>query len=70
MSSQESTCQRLSFSYGVHSVHEPDHPDNWKDYVRRFLKEFEVPGDIVLLTEGPSSKHPQANNRMELIDLR
>jgi pyruvate kinase len=70
LSSQESTCQRLSFSYGVHSVHEPDHPDNWKEYVRRFLKEFEVPGDIVLLTEGPSSKHPEANNRMELIDLR
>jgi pyruvate kinase len=70
VSSQEATCQRLTFTYGVHPVHEPDHPDHWKDFVRHFLEEFEVPGDIVLITEGPSSKHPDANNRMEFIDLR
>jgi pyruvate kinase len=70
VSSQEATCQRLLFTYGVHPLHEPDHPDDWKDYVRHFLQEFDLPGNIVLLTEGPSSKHPQANNRMELIDLR
>jgi hypothetical protein len=28
-----------------------------------------VKGNIVLLTEGPSLKHPEANNRMEIIDL-
>jgi hypothetical protein len=28
-----------------------------------------VKGDLVILTEGPSSKHPDANNRMELMDL-
>ena len=27
-------------------------------------------GELVILTEGPSSKHPEANNRMEIIDLR
>jgi pyruvate kinase len=26
-------------------------------------------GDLVVLTEGPSTKHPEANNRMEIIDL-
>jgi pyruvate kinase len=29
-----------------------------------------VSGDLAVLTEGPSSKHPEANNRMEIIDLR
>jgi len=24
----------------------------------------------VVLTEGPSSRHPEANNRMEIMDLR
>ena len=27
-------------------------------------------GHLVILTEGPSTKHPEANHRMELIDLR
>jgi len=70
VSSQETTCQRLVFSYGIHPVHEPDHPEDWRNYVRHFLEKSEVPGHIVVLTEGPSSKHPGANNRMELIDLR
>ena len=26
-------------------------------------------GSLVVLTEGPSSKHPDSNNRMEIIDL-
>ena len=29
-------------------------------------KEQGVEGDLVVLTEGPSSKHPEANNRMEI----
>jgi hypothetical protein len=29
-----------------------------------------VEGNLVILTEGPSSKHPEANNRMELMDLK
>lgn len=70
VSSQEATCQRLQFTYGVHSLHEPDHPEDWKNYVRRCLEAFGLQGDCAVLTEGPSSKHPDANNRMELIDLR
>ncbi len=29
----------------------------------------EIEGNLVVLTEGPSSKHPEANHRMEIIDL-
>jgi pyruvate kinase len=70
VSSQEATCQNLQFSFGVYPVRENDHPDNWKSYVREWLQRHEIPGDIVVLTEGPSKKHPDANHRMEIIDLR
>jgi pyruvate kinase len=70
LSSQESTCQNLQFSYGVFPVLEKDHPDHWKPYVKEWLQRHGIPGDIVVLTEGPSRKHPDANHRMEIIDLR
>jgi len=70
VSSQEATCQNLQFSYGVYPVHEKDHPENWKSYVREWLERHGIQGNIVILTEGPSSKHPDANHRMEIIDLR
>jgi pyruvate kinase len=69
VSSQDSTCQRLQFSYGVYSVHQPDHPADWKAFARDLLKSQGVKGNLVVLTEGPSAKHPDANNRVELIDL-
>lgn len=69
VSSQETTCQHLKFSYGVYPVHKPDHPENWKAYVREWLHAYDVEGNIVVLTEGPSTKYPEANNRMEIIDL-
>jgi pyruvate kinase len=70
VSAMESTCQNLGFSYGVHSVHAPEHPENWKAYAREWLREHNMDGDLVILTEGPSSKNPEANNRMEIINLR
>ena len=69
VSSLEPTCQRLQFSYGVYPVCQPDHPDDWNGYARKWLEEHEVRGNLVVLTEGPSAKHPRANNRMEIIDL-
>ena len=69
VSSREATCQNLQFSYGVFPVHEQDHPENWKPYVREWLERHGIQGDIVVLTEGPSSRHPDTNHRMEVIDL-
>ena len=69
VSSLESTCQSLQFSQGVHPVHEPEHPDDWNAYARKWLQEHELPGNLALLTEGPSSKFPKSNNRLEIIDL-
>jgi pyruvate kinase len=69
VSSLESTCQGLQFSYGVFPVHEPDHPEDWNAFARNWLRSHGLDGELVILTEGPSSKHPKANNRMEIIDL-
>jgi pyruvate kinase len=69
VSSLESTCQALQFSYGVFPVHEPDHPEDWNAFAREWLRSHRLDGELVILTEGPSSKHPEANNRMEIIDL-
>ncbi len=69
VSSQETTCQGLQFSYGVYPVHEPEHPEDWKAFAWNWLRSQGIDGRLVVLTEGPSRKHPDANNRMELIDL-
>jgi len=50
-------------------VHEFNHPEDWNSYVKEWLRDHEVAGNIAILTEGPSSKHPEANNRMEIINL-
>jgi len=70
LSSQESTCQALQFSYGVHPVHEREYPEHWTDYARKWVEDHAVEGNLVILTEGPSDKHPEANHRMELIELK
>ncbi|MCP4668317.1 MAG: hypothetical protein GY849_18390, partial [Deltaproteobacteria bacterium] len=69
VSSKESTCQGLLFSYGVYPVLEPDHPEDWKAFAGNLVKTQGLEGNLVVLTEGPSRKHPETNNRMELIDL-
>jgi pyruvate kinase len=69
VSSQESTCRNLLFSYGVLPVYEFDHPEDWKKFAGDWLESQSVEGSLVVLTEGPSAKHPDSNNRMEIIDL-
>jgi len=70
VSSQLQTCQDLAFSYGVQPVYVPDHPEDWEAFVRGWLERHQLNGDLAILTEGPSRKHPGAHNRMEIIDLR
>jgi pyruvate kinase len=69
VSSQQKTCQDLMFSYGVCPVCEPDHPENWRKWAKNWLKSLNTEGSLVVLTEGPSEKRPDRNNRMEIIDL-
>jgi pyruvate kinase len=70
VSPEKTTCQGLQFSYGVFPVHEPEHPKDWKPFARKWLESQGIKGNLVVVTEGPSPDNPDANNRMELIDLR
>jgi pyruvate kinase len=68
VSSREATCQQLQFSSGVHPVCAAEHPENWNTYVSDWLKTHGMEGKLAVVTEGPSSRHPDANNRLEIVD--
>ena len=69
VSTEEKTCQSLAFSWGVLPMHESDYPGDWKTYAKKWVSANGVEGDIAVLVEGPSAKHPEANHRMEIIEL-
>ncbi len=69
VSSDEATCQQLIFSYGIYPVHEPEPPEVWNEFAKNWLRSYGVDGDFVVLSTGPSPRHPEANNRIEIIDL-
>jgi pyruvate kinase len=70
VSSEHKTCQDLLFSYGVFPFCEPEHPEDWRSWARRWREAQHLKGRYVVLTEGPSRKHPDRNDRMEVIDLK
>jgi pyruvate kinase len=67
--SQEAACQHLQFSYGVHPVFESERPENWNGYIRDWLKTHAVTADLVVLTQGRTTRDPEANYRMEIVEL-
>ena len=69
VSSQEATCRQLQFSSGIYPMHESQTPENWKEYARAWVDDHGLDGNLVFVTEGPSSRHPAANHRMEIVDL-
>jgi pyruvate kinase len=69
VSTEEAICQGLQFSYGVFPVHAPEDPEDWRAFARAWLRVHEIPGHLVILTQGPSPKHPDDNFRMEIMDL-
>ncbi len=69
MSPNLSTARALQFSYGVHAEHEPELPEEWNSYARKWLASHNVEINLALLVRGPSPRHPDANNSMQLLDL-
>ena len=69
VSTAETTCQGLQFSYGVHSSCVAEEPHNWKAFAKRWMQKEGLDGELVVLTEGPSRLNPQRNLRLEIIDL-
>jgi pyruvate kinase len=62
-------CQNLSFSYGVHSVHLAEEPDDWREWTVRWLGENGITAQRVMFVAGPSPRNPKANYRIELMRL-
>jgi pyruvate kinase len=68
VSSQETTCQQLQFSSGVTPVCKAEQPENWNTYVSDWLKNHGMEEKLAVVTEGPSRRYPNANNRLEIVD--
>jgi len=68
-SSDPTVCQNLAFSYGVHPVDLPEEPDDWRQWVTRWLDTNGITAERVMLVAGPSPRNPNANHRIELMRL-
>ena len=69
VSPENITCQGLQFTYGVYPVHEPEYPESWNAFAADWLELQNMTERLVVLTEGPSPLHPEANHRIELIEF-
>ncbi len=69
-STSEETCQGLQFSYGVHPEKLDKAPGDWRLWAKQWVAAQGVPGDHLILVEGPSPDHPDVTQRLEVIDLR
>jgi len=81
-SPHHATCQNLLFSRGVIPVHVPEEPASWTDFARDWVRAHILPGPMtpglktrgsvpqrILLVNGPSPANPNANHRLEIVDL-
>lgn len=69
VSPNKATCRGLQFSRGVSPVHLPEYPEDWKAFIRQWLRNEGLAEGFVVLTEGPSTRNPEANPRLEIMDL-
>ena len=64
-----SVCQGLAFSYGIHAVDLPEEPEDWREFAAAWLAGHGLTAKRVMLIAGPSSRNPNANHRIELMQL-
>ncbi len=67
LSRDPAVCQGLAFSYGTYPIQLANDPENWSDFARQWLREYQVPGAVAMLVAGPSTRHPEANHRIEFL---
>ncbi len=65
------TCSFLSLSYGVYPVTVRETIENWEEETTKIAEEmgFAKKGDIVVLTQGPSSGKPGGTNMLKILTL-
>jgi pyruvate kinase len=69
ISPEEKTCQNMMFAYGVCPIHDSAHPENWQSHAKQYVQQYNLSGDIMLQTEGPSPGQLENNHKMEIISL-
>lgn len=62
-------CQNLAFSYGVYPIDLAEEPDDWREWIARWVRENGIAAERVMLVAGPSPRSPKANYRIELMRL-
>jgi pyruvate kinase len=66
----ESVHRGLQFSYGVEAVRSSEEFEDWTPFVREWVAREGLEGRAAILIQGPSPQRPDANPRMELVELR
>jgi pyruvate kinase len=61
--------RQLGLSYGVEPMVVDEPIGEWSDFVRGWVTAEGLPGRLALLLRGPSPRHPDANHRLEIVDL-
>ncbi len=69
LSHDDAVCQGLMFSYGVYPVQLEYEPENWSEFARHWLAEYQEPGKIAMLVGGPTLLNPDANHRIEFLRI-
>jgi pyruvate kinase len=62
-------CQNLAFSYGVYPIDLAEEPDDWREWIGRWVRENGINVERVMLVAGPSPRSPKANYRIELMRI-
>jgi len=63
------TCQELMFSYGVWPIESKDHPADWTDFSKEYIKRLGLEGNGVLIVEGPSPVNPDKHHKIEVVNF-
>lgn len=66
-SPDQAVCNALVLSRAVEPVKLAEDPKNWRDFAKDWLQRHQIRGDVALLVAGPSTRHPDANYRIELL---
>jgi pyruvate kinase len=70
VASSEPVCRHLQFSYGVYPVFGAHSEEDWSAYARAWVADHNLAGDSVIVIEGPSPANPEANHKLEIVDLK
>lgn len=68
-STELATCQALQFSYGVNPVQVTREHKDWTPFCSQWLHEQGFQSGLAVLTQGPSSDHPNASHSLEIVNL-